>query len=360
MTTAKFGVYLHVPFCSSKCAYCSFYSAVADGGTRESYVRALIHQLTQVDFGALSPPYTLYFGGGTPSLLPPSFFASVTHILKQRLGCLPMEVTVECNPDVDVACLRELRAAHVTRVSVGVQSMEPRVLELLGRRHRMASDFPAVLRAGQRFGLEVAVDFMAGVPGAPVDQVLRDLASFEFVDHVSVYMLSLEAGHPLSAELDGDFQHDSFSHARDALVARGFEWYEIANFARPGRRSQHNSLYWSGLPYVALGAGAVGFSGSVRYRVPEDLRVFCEQDGLPAVCIEEYIGASELLRERIMLGMRTADGVEGAVLEELYPAWRQKLAGPWAACLEACAQGRWRIAPRFWLNYGDVMGHFFP
>ncbi|MBB5021899.1 oxygen-independent coproporphyrinogen-3 oxidase [Desulfurispira natronophila] len=339
-----------MPFCRSRCGYCSFYSAfLASSDDVGRYKGALLQQLRLVDFPAAT---TIYFGGGTPSLFPPDFFATVVTEVMRRAGAAPLEVTVECNPDISEEYIVKLQRAGVTRLSVGVQSADPATLKWLKRDHGVSlNKLVCRLRRAQQVGLQVSVDFIAGIPGTTVGQVSHEMVPFTFVDHISLYTLDLPPSHPQARLLNGDFQYDSFMAAQEYLGGCGFVWYEISNFCRPGKASRHNSLYWRGQPYLALGSGAAGFSGKVRYRVPADSQAYMAAQGCVALAIDEFIDEREALREQILLGLRTSQGIEARLLppEQLEMALNQGL-------LEALPAGRVGIPQHLWLNYNEVVG----
>jgi oxygen-independent coproporphyrinogen-3 oxidase len=324
------GLYLHVPFCVQRCHYCSFNTAPLEDGQMDPYLRALHGELDLLGALAWAPEVTLatvFLGGGTPSLLEPDALAAVLDHLRARWRVAPdAEVTVECNPEsVTRERLARYRAAGVTRVSLGVQSLDDGILRVLGRLHD-AHGARAAFDAAREAGCDdVSVDVMYGLPGLAVDAWARDL---ERVldwgpDHVSAYALTLDGGSPWSAGgvagLPGedDVVAQYWALAR-AAAARGYEHYEVSNYARPGRRARHNLGYWRAAEYLAAGPGACGFVGDVRYGNVKPLarwRAAVDAGTLP-VETSERLTPRQRLAERLILGLRTSDGVPAAWLAE--------------------------------------------
>jgi len=247
-----FGVYVHIPFCAHRCDYCDFATWTDREHLVDAYVDACVRELEQTyrDAPAAS---SVFFGGGTPSLLPPG---QLTRIL-DAIGREPdAEVTVECNPDsVDAQKFDAYRAAGVNRLSFGVQSMVPHVLQALGRTHDPANVERAVELARAAGFERCSVDLIYGTAGESTDDWRQSLegALALGVEHVSAYALTIEAGTPLGRDVaagravapDDDDQADKYLIADEVLSAHGYEWYEISNWARPGESCRHNELYWT-------------------------------------------------------------------------------------------------------------------
>ena len=261
-------LYLHIPFCKSKCAYCDFDSRAIPGCALEEAVGTYCESLlAQVDVhgkaGELADVETVYIGGGTPSLLGGHLVELVNCI---RTHCNPVEFTCEANPEsftFDLA--RSLRAAGVTRVSLGVQSLQADELRAIGRIHTAEQAVKAVALARQE-GFSTSCDLMCGLPGQTLD-AWRDTLKRVLLadpDHVSVYPLQLEEGTPLERlesagkiEVpDEDFQAQCMDIAAELLHAHSYERYEVASYAKPGHRCQHNIAYWTGVPYLGIGRSA--------------------------------------------------------------------------------------------------------
>jgi len=328
--SSRLGFYLHVPFCVQRCHYCSFNTAPLEAGQMDPYLRALHGELDVL--GGLSwagdvTIATVFLGGGTPSLLEPEALAAILDDLRARWRLADgAEVTVECNPEsVTRERLARYRAAGVTRVSLGVQALDDTVLKTLGRLHD-ARGARAAFDAARDAGYDdVSVDVMYGLPGLAVDAWVSDVERVLAwdPDHVSAYALTLDGGSPwgaggvenLPAEDDVVAQYWALTRA---AAARGFEHYEISNYARPGHRARHNLGYWRAGEYLAAGPGACGFVGDVRYGNIKPLtrwRAAVDAGTLP-VETSERLTPRQRLAERLILGLRTSDGVPAAWLAE--------------------------------------------
>jgi len=328
--SSRLGFYLHVPFCVQRCHYCSFNTAPLEAGQMDPYLRALHGELDVL--GGLSwagdvTIATVFLGGGTPSLLEPEALAAILDDLRARWRLADgAEVTVECNPEsVTRERLARYRAAGVTRVSLGVQALDDTVLKTLGRLHD-ARGARAAFDAARDAGYDdVSVDVMYGLPGLAVDAWASDVERVLAwdPDHVSAYALTLDGGSPwgaggvenLPAEDDVVAQYWALTRA---AAARGFEHYEISNYARPGHRARHNLGYWRAGEYLAAGPGACGFVGDVRYGNIKPLtrwRAAVDAGTLP-VETSERLTPRQRLAERLILGLRTSDGVPAAWLAE--------------------------------------------
>jgi len=325
------GLYLHLPFCRSKCGYCAFNSRpLRDANEFEAYLHALEKELAaQVDHLARATVATIYFGGGTPSLAAPSQLGTLIAQVRRLAGALApdAEITLEANPDtLTEQSLAELRAAGVNRLSLGAQSFGAAALAFLERRHRPAQAERA-FRAARRVGFDnVSLDLIAGLP-APHDEAYRaDLAAALALapEHLSVYLLTAEPPSRLHeavcagrvALLDAERQVDIFLDIDAALVRAGFEHYEVSNFARPGRRARHNAAYWSGAPYLGLGAGAHSFGEREgqpsRWANASDADEYVRrlERGASPVDFTETVTPEMARREKLMLKLRTSEGAD--------------------------------------------------
>lgn len=327
---ASIGVYVHVPFCAKRCYYCAFNTAPMDDDAMARYVRAL---LREIDLVATTPwasrlrVGSVFFGGGTPSLLTADDLAQIVDRLRRGLGFDDgLEITVEANPEsVDPAKLAKYRAAGVNRLSLGVQSLDDTILDRIGRLHgaRGARDaFDAAREAGFA---NVSVDLMYGLPGLDVECWQHAVSAvLDWTpEHLSAYGLSLDAGSLWGAAgIEGLPAEESvieqyWALAREA-AARSYEHYEISNYARAGFRSRHNLTYWRRGEYLGCGPGACGFIGDVRYSNVKPVARYCgelEAGNLP-IETGERLTARQALAERLFLGLRTADGVPEAWLDE--------------------------------------------
>jgi len=324
----RYGLYIHVPFCSSICSYCHFARTDRhDSGLRRRYAEALVreYELRSEACPALGSGHrrlaTCYLGGGTPSLLEPE---NLRRVLAGTLGRSETvddpEVTAEANPESLTAELATVwREAGINRVSLGVQSLDDHVLRLLGRDCDAATTARGLELACARFD-RVAADWILG-PGVELaslcDQLDRavDLG----VEHFSLYLLEVHRGTALQQDLaagklamprDAKFEHLYLGAVRH-LAKRGVRQYEVANFARPGAESRHNSAYWRGVPYLGLGPGAHGFSGRGRYANPGAVEAWLaplEGGRLPDGPVDPLDLQARRL-ERVILGLRTTQGV---------------------------------------------------
>ena len=335
-----FGVYVHVPFCSRRCDYCAFATWDDRHHLWERYVAAARAEAVSAG-GALwkgrGPATSVFFGGGTPSLLPAELLIGALYAVKANLGVAPgAKVTVECNPEtVTRQKLTAYRDAGVTRLSFGVQSMVPAVLASLGRQHDPAAVRRAAQLAGEEgFASSYSVDLIFGAAGETMsdwESCLDEVLALEPPpSHVSAYALTVEPGTPLSRRPqrwpDEDDQAEKYMRADEVLSGHGLEWYEISNWARPGRRCAHNLLYWAQGEYVGLGCAAhshqVGPGGRSRrwwnVRTPQRYCRLVEDGSSPEAAGEE-LGPEEQEFEALTLSLRTYRGVPPwAVPEELF------------------------------------------
>jgi oxygen-independent coproporphyrinogen-3 oxidase len=356
-------VYLHVPFCARRCAYCDFAIAVRPTVPVREYLDAVEGEL-RIRLGALPAPAarpeidTLYLGGGTPSRLGGPGVAQTIALVGRWFRLAPgAELTIEVNPDdVTADAVRAWREAGVNRASLGGQTFDPRALAWMHRTHDAEQTLRAVdlLRAGGIVDLSLDLIFAlpASVPRDWPADVAQALALAP--THLSLYGLTVEPGTPLGrwtergavAEADEERYADEFLHAHVALTAAGYEHYEVSNFARPGHRARHNSAYWSGAPYLGLGPSAHGFDGDQRrWNVP----AYAAWTRAVAAGTDPVDGAESLdddMRdaEAVYLGLRTVDGLPLALADETRVAlWE---AQGWAAR----AGNRVRLSPTGWLR----------
>jgi oxygen-independent coproporphyrinogen-3 oxidase len=375
-------VYVHVPFCASRCAYCDFFSSTDLSPDRVLPVTAaIVAEATR--WGALGLPgvlETLYVGGGTPTVLASELPRVVRDILQQFPVRQAAEVTVEANPDsLTMRLVEELAAAGVTRVSVGVQSFGEDDLAILGRRHSALAAEEAC-RLVRVAGMDLSLDLMCGVPGQSARSWMTTLerAVATGARHVSVYPLAVEDGTPLFAAVtsglveppDPDTAADMLLTADFMLGDAGLPRYEVANHARPGHESRHNIAYWTGRPYIGVGpsahgmldaatAGTVGLVDDprpgerVRYANVRDLERWLLGDP-PAV---ERLSAPEAAREDVMLGMRMTMGVPQARIAGagLTPVFESLAADG----LVELADARWITTQRGWLLGNEVFGRIW-
>jgi oxygen-independent coproporphyrinogen-3 oxidase len=361
-TGSSLGFYLHVPFCLQRCHYCSFNTApLTEPALTAQWVEAVrieIERLASLPLNATRPPLvSVFFGGGTPSLLEPTEVAAVMEALGRAFRIAPdAEVTLEGNPEgLGRARLAGYRAAGVNRLSLGVQSLDDALLRRLGRRHDAATA-RAAFDAARAAGFDnVNVDLMYGLPGLDLAgwrRTLRAVLDWQ-PDHLSCYGLTLEAGSrwgagPAPALPDEETTVAQYRTLCAVAAERGLEHYEISNWARPGRRSRHNQIYWRRGEYLAAGPGACGFVGDVRW---SDARAFPRwRAGLAAGRLPleswERLTPHQARAEALILGLRTADGVPAVWLAERAagdPGLERRLETWRAAGLLVEAEGRARL-----------------
>lgn len=315
------GLYLHVPFCRRKCPYCDFYSVSgADAACMEAYQQAVCRNLRWYGNGAAVD--SIYFGGGTPSLLPPDVIRA---ILTEAAACFSVqepEVTLEVNPaTVTAQQIRAYREAGVNRLSIGVQSLIPEELVLLGRLHTAEAAKQTVWAAAQAGFSNLSCDLMLGTPGQTADSLertLNQLLELPIV-HLSAYLLKVEPGTPYAAQhmeqqaADEDMAADLYLQTVNFLEQNGFLQYEVSNFAKPGFESRHNCKYWRCVPYLGIGPSAHSCWNGKRFFVQRDLAAFL-QDAVQTEQLED--AAPCTLSEQIMLGMRLRDGMPLSVFSD--------------------------------------------
>ena len=308
-------LYIHIPFCDSKCHYCSFNSYVDKFPLRRDYMEALQEQAA-FELERLGPEpgsiETLFIGGGTPSTVAPELYAPLFEMLRPYLA-ENAEITSEANPNSAAPdWLAGMKALGINRISFGVQSFDATKLKRLGRAHSPEQARRAVLDA-QAAGFEhLSLDLIYGVAGDTRALIDRDLeTAFSLpVDHLSAYALTIEEGTPFTATPEmADEKLALTAHLFKAIGARGFEQYEISNFGR--YRSRHNLGYWEYKPYLGLGAGAVGCVGTTRYYPHRDVAAYIAD---PLFRTEERLDAEAVKTERLFLGLRSAVGVDAALL----------------------------------------------
>ena len=333
----QFGVYIHFPYCLSKCPYCDFASRAEKVIPQERYTEAVLRELrTRAAEFPGREAVSVYFGGGTPSLWDPPLFARVLREVRSLWRVrADAEITLEANPGTtDEERFAAFRAAGANRISIGVQSFAPRQLVSLGRKHS-PDDAVRAFHTARRAGFtNVSLDLIHGAEAQTSDLAARDAATAVSLapEHISCYALTLvglaeevpmaRAVRRGELELPGDEQVEEMGDAvRTELRKGGYARYEISNYARPGFEAVHNSLYWRGGEYAAAGCGACGFlrtrRGGRRYandRSPERYLERVAQTGTGEASAEE-VAPEDHLRERLFTGLRLAEGVDLAALE---------------------------------------------
>lgn len=340
------GIYLHVPFCARQCPYCDFAVDVRATIPHRTYADGLIREFEQRKHDLRGRALqTIYIGGGTPSLWDPAELQRVLEHLRasintsdfspQNQGEAPVEICMEANPvNITRTNLAAWTRAGVTRLSIGCQSFQPRILKVLNRNHTRAQALSAVELALEHGPSEVSIDLMFGNPEQTMEEWARDLdtaETFAGLQHISAYNLTIEPGTAFKRRRErGRLEVPDDAHCFEMLnylIARseamGLERYEVSSFARPGHRSRHNTLYWTGAEYLGLGVGAHSLRieadptqspGIFRHANPRVTDVYLQDPGKPGPCSDSTVSLSprEHLIERLFLGVRTLAGLDMA------------------------------------------------
>jgi oxygen-independent coproporphyrinogen-3 oxidase len=342
------GIYIQVPFCQTKCSYCNFHTGVVSSARFAPYATAVQteireHQSRLQQAGIVLPDSvaheivdTVYFGGGTPSLLDPQHLCGMLNAIRETFVHDFREVTLEADPEtIDSQKAAAWAVAGINRVSFGVQSFSDVELQAAGRMHRRSDIYravPILHAAGIR---NISFDLIAGLPHQTpaswrnsLDELLR-LAP----QHVSIYLLEVDEGSRLGSELlrggtkysasavpSDDAMAESYDLARATLSAAGYEHYEISNFTKPGFASEHNRKYWRRAPYLGFGAGAHSFSGTERWAKAHDAAAYVQSVASGRIPVEqlEAISASQALEEELFLGLRQLAGIDISLLQKTY------------------------------------------
>lgn len=344
------GLYLHIPFCHARCGYCDFVTFTGKEDRVARYVEQLKHELTLHTPGESSPLHTVFFGGGTPSLLEPEQTASlISHIRERFILDACAEITLEANPEsVTLEKARGWLASGINRVSMGLQAFDDRLLKAADRLHTVA-DFVRAYETLRAAGFSnLSVDLIYGLPGQTLadwqDSLDRTVALEP--EHLSLYALKIESHTPFASQgitVNDDLQADMYEYAMSTLPARGLAQYEVSNFSRPGFECRHNLIYWRQGEYYGVGVGAVGCVGGKRW---ENVKNFHDYDraleaGLLPRLSQETLSEEARRLEHLMLGLRLR---EGLVWEESNPVRaqeRERLREK--RLLEQLPDGRWRV-----------------
>jgi oxygen-independent coproporphyrinogen-3 oxidase len=345
------GVYVHIPFCRHKCAYCDFYS-VTDAKLHRPYVTALKRELASYDDAPFSAD-SLYLGGGTPSVLAAPLLAEIMDALQAHLDLSPSsEITVEANPGhISHRTMLQYRSMGINRISVGVQSFQEPHLQFLGRRHTAEQAREAIVAARKAGFTDLGLDLIYALPGQHKAQWLRDLKEvLRFQpEHLSCYLLSFEPGTPLDdrrrrgeiSPLADDTSAALFHATAAFLTSQGYDHYEVSSFARieqhHSHRSRHNQKYWSGAPYLGFGPSAHSFRNGVRHwnvrSVPEYIKRLGAQRS-PVVGYESLTRRQKML-ETLYLSLRRSEGLAFLQFEKRFHTNLRKRCTPLVRALEA-------------------------
>ena len=342
------GLYVHVPYCAVRCSYCDFYLMPGRGPDLPTFVEALCGEIALAGRESGAPPAdTIHFGGGTPSLLPPTLLSAVLASLKSSFRVsATAELALEANPeDLDAVRLDGYAAAGVNRVSIGVQSLDDDLLKLMRRPHDARRALASVDAARLSAVRSLGIDLILGLPGQQRTRVTDDIRRIvdRGVDHVSLYLLEVHERTRLGREValgrrtpmgDDEAAH-LYEDAADELLNQGFEHYEISNFARPGHRSRHNLKYWTDEEYLGFGPSAHSYVGERRWANAADLRDYLARRGERCARVEDVRSRDRRAFEALFAGLRLSEGVD---LEALRARYGDAFVPPGEACLGALAQ----------------------
>ena len=326
MNHKPLSIYLHIPFCQYRCSYCDFNTYTTLGDLKDNYAKALCQEIGQIGQTAEHYAATVFFGGGTPSLMTPQHIQDILATVNRQFPiATDAEVTMECNPEtVDQAYLAAVRAAGVNRLSFGAQSAVGTELDILGREHSFVTVETAV-KAAKAVGFsDYSIDLIYGVPGQTLASWRHSVEAAIALEtpHLSLYCLTIEPGTPMHRWLmngqitapDEDLAADQYELASDLLAQAGFQHYEISNWCQPGHPSEHNLAYWRNVDYVGLGAGAHGHVAGVRYHVVKQPRTYIKRMASPdesrlfpisdAVAEQESLTIEDQMGETMMMGLR--------------------------------------------------------
>ena len=341
------GLYVHIPFCEKICDYCDFFTIQGPSRLHGEYLDLLSREVSAFSErhpGVMQQVETLYLGGGTPSILSPEALFRLFSILGE--AGVPLlrlkEATMEFNPEsTDAERLSVAMENGITRASIGLQSFRPELLQAVGRRHTPETGLAALERLLSQPGLRVTADLMFNLPGQTVSQFLEDLDRLSAypLGHISFYGLKVDPrtrlGHRLEkglVQVDEDLYGDMYREGVRLLETKGFERYEVSNFARLGEESFHNLNYWRRGEYLAFGPSAHGFFGSVRFHAPDrysEWRRYVEAGCPESLLAKDPIGHDEAVAELIQLSLRTKYGLDMAALREFGVQLSEKTVSKW-------------------------------
>ena len=368
------GIYVHIPFCRSKCQYCDFYSLTCkDDKSIETYLRAVCAHIRET--GALTPGYkvdTIYFGGGTPSFLGADALATILTTIRRSFDVdANSEITLEANPDsVSDQLLRRVRAEGFNRISLGVQNDDDEMLKKLGRPHDYAQVVSAVQRIRKAGFKNLSLDLMYGLPGQTLNQWRDTLERVITLnpDHISCYALKVEEGTPFYQVkdmlniADDDVQAEMYLSAVEILRGHSYRQYEISNFARKGLYSRHNMKYWSGGEYLGFGPSASSDFGGRRFVIIRDMQGYINGIKTGGSVLEEVdeVPLRERAGEYLMLRLRTITGINRNEYErkfllpfdDIEAALERSRSLGYAVRSE---EGRWRLTPKGYLISNDII-----
>lgn len=363
------GLYIHIPFCLSKCIYCDFYSLPRGRWQMDRYVDALCRHLREASEKCREYRVdTVYCGGGTPTCLGPERLSRILETVQESYDVDPAgELTMEANPEsaMDPGALSILRRAGFNRVSLGVQSADDEILHRLGRQHSFGDVGKAVAAIREAGFRDLSMDLIYGLPGETMEiwqDTLEKVTALE-PEHLSCYGLQVEEGTPLwklrerLTIPDDDAQADMYLYMVDYLRGKGFAQYEVSNFAKEGFYSRHNMKYWILSPYLGFGPGAHADFGGQRFSWPRDLEKYClaVESGIRIPEDPQPISAEERRREYVLLGLRTVHGICAQEYAGDFGPLEQVLRkyAAWGYTVEE--KGRWHLTPKGFLVSNGII-----
>lgn len=331
MTDNSLGIYIHIPFCERKCRYCDFLSFSADDREKEKYADALIGETDECECEGQSVD-TVFFGGGTPTVLPTELTLKIMEKIREKFNVTPdAEITTECNPKTaDKEKLTAYKKAGFNRISIGLQSAREDELKVLGRIHDF-KDFTECFSAAREAGFEnINIDLMMGLPGQDFkifSETLDKVTKFD-PEHISVYSLILEEGTPLEKNIENfdplpneDEERKIYHGTVKALEDKGFHRYEISNFAKKGYECRHNLKYWELKDYRGFGIGAASFLKGKRFSNTKDIGKYMSAEDVKKLREDIHTpDQRELMGEFMFLGLRKTDGIRVSDFRKLFRA----------------------------------------
>jgi len=337
-SSVPLGVYIQVPFCQTKCTYCNFHTGVVARDRYQPYAEAVCREIREAAAPSAQAVDTVYFGGGTPSLLDPAALEQILVTLRRAFKMDSVEATLEADPEtITPEKASAWLASGINRLSLGAQSFSDLELQSTGRMHRCA-DISQAVQVARDAGLRnISMDLIAGLPHQTRETWDESLDALVGIrpEHVSIYMLEIDEGSRLGREsLAGGSRYGAGAIPNDDAISEFYEWacarleacgyehYEISNWALPGRRSRHNLKYWRREPYIGFGAGAHSFDGSTRWANVHDSARYTElvEQGISPREQIESVTPSQALEEEFFLGLRQLEGIDLAGIERKYGA----------------------------------------
>lgn len=329
MTDKSLGIYIHIPFCERKCRYCDFLSFSADDREKERYTEALIREIDESECAGQSVD-TVFFGGGTPTVLPTELTLRIMEEIRERFVIAPKaEISTECNPKTaDMKKLAILKKTGFNRLSIGLQSVRDDELKVLGRIH-VFKDFEECFGSAREAGFEnINIDIMMGLPGQDFKSFSDTLDKVTGLgpEHISAYSLILEEGTPLKKNIgkfaplpDEDEEREMYRNTVRILEDRGFYRYEISNFAKKGHECRHNLKYWDLKDYQGFGIGAASFLGGKRFSNTKDIGKYISAEDVKKLREDVHTpDMRELMGEFMFLGLRKTGGIKGSDFREMF------------------------------------------